>query len=229
MLRAAVAAGTPVGLKAKEIMDRGELVPTTSSSAIVADRIDEPDAKNGFILDGFPRTVAQAEALDRMLREQGPELDAVIELKVDEGALIRRIENRGSRRRWRAASRCARTTIRRCSRPGSTPTGARPRPLIDYYREKGLLRTVDGMAPIDEVDGGDRLDLRAKRGSESQQALEATGQGQEVAKAVQEGRSAQGQAGRDGGRRRTEGQETRCRQKPQERQKDRQARRAGRR
>ena len=127
MLRAAVKAGTPVGLKAKDIMDRGELVPDDIVVAIVADRIDEPDAKNGFILDGFPRTVAQAEALERMLPRRACELDGVVELKVDEGILIRRIEIAHRARCWRAASRCARTTIRRSSRPGSRPTGARPR------------------------------------------------------------------------------------------------------
>src|SRR3977135_49133 len=94
MLRAAVAAGTPVGLKAKDIMARGELVPDEIVVAIVADRISQPDAKKGFILDGFPRTVAQAEALDHMLREKGLDLDGVVELKVDEGILIRRIESR---------------------------------------------------------------------------------------------------------------------------------------
>ena len=94
MLRAAVKAGTPVGLKAKDIMARGELVPDDVVVAIVADRIGEPDAHHGFILDGFPRTVAQAEALDRMLKEKGLELDAVIELKVDEAALLKRIEQR---------------------------------------------------------------------------------------------------------------------------------------
>ena len=126
MLRAAVKAGTPVGLKAKDIMDRGELVPDDVVVAIVADRIDEPDAKKGFILDGFPRTVAQAEALERMLADKGLKLDGVVELKVDESALIRRIENRGSRRRWSAASPCGKTTIRRSSRHVWRPTGARP-------------------------------------------------------------------------------------------------------
>ena len=94
MLRAAVAAGTPVGLRAKSIMDRGELVPDDVVVAIIADRIDQPDAKRGFVLDGFPRTVPQAEALDRLLAERGLKLDAVIELKVDEGILLRRIEKR---------------------------------------------------------------------------------------------------------------------------------------
>ena len=94
MLRAAVNAGTPVGLRAKELMARGELVPDDVVVAIVSDRIDEPDARKGFILDGFPRTVPQAHALDRMLREKGLKLDAVIELKVDEGILLERIEKR---------------------------------------------------------------------------------------------------------------------------------------
>src|ERR1043165_9864721 len=94
MLRAAVAAGTPVGLRAKSNMDRGELVPDEVVVAIIADRIGQPDAKRGFVLDGFPRTVGQAEALDRLLAERGLKLDAVIELKVDEGILLQRIEKR---------------------------------------------------------------------------------------------------------------------------------------
>src|SRR5262249_44439017 len=94
MLRAAVAAGTPVGLKAKDIMARGELVPDDVVVAIVADRIEKPDARNGFILDGFPRTVPQADALDKMLAKKGMRLDAVLELKVDPDILVRRIESR---------------------------------------------------------------------------------------------------------------------------------------
>ena len=94
MLRAAVAAGTPVGQRAKAIMERGELVPDEVVVAIIADRIGEADAKRGFVLDGFPRTVPQAEALDRLLAERGLKLDGVIELKVDEGILLKRIETR---------------------------------------------------------------------------------------------------------------------------------------
>ena len=94
MLRAAVAAGTPVGLRAKSIMDAGQLVPDEVVVAIIADRIDQPDCARGFVLDGFPRTVPQAEALDRLLAERGLQLDGVIQLKVDENILLRRIENR---------------------------------------------------------------------------------------------------------------------------------------
>jgi adenylate kinase len=150
MLRAAVKAGTPVGLKAKDIMDRGDLVPDEVVVAIVADRIDEPDARNGFILDGFPRTVAQAEALTAMLAEKGLELDGVVELKVDEGILIRRIETR-------IAETLARgETLRKDDDPEVLKTRLeayrrQTAPLIDYYRDKGMLRAVDGMAPIDDV------------------------------------------------------------------------------
>ncbi len=150
MLRAAVKAGTPVGLRAKEIMERGELVPDDVVVAIVADRIAAPDAHNGFILDGFPRTVPQAEALDRMLAQKGLELEAVVQLEVDEARLLERIESR----------------IREMTRRGEpvrgddNPDALRRRldayreqtaPLVDYYGKKGMLRTVDGMAPIEAV------------------------------------------------------------------------------
>jgi adenylate kinase len=150
MLRAAVAAGTPVGLRAKDIMARGELVPDEVVVAIVADRISEPDARNGFILDGFPRTVPQAEALDRMLAQKGLALDAVIELRVDEGILLGRIESR-------VASMAAQGEA---LRPDDNPESLKKRldayraltaPLTDYYAGMGMLRTVDGMAPIDDV------------------------------------------------------------------------------
>src|SRR6201999_2162190 len=150
MLRAAVAAGTPVGLKARDIMDRGDLVPDDVVVAIVSDRIDQPDAKSGFILDGFPRTTAQAEALDRMLREKGLTLDGVVELKVDEGMLIRRIESR-------IAETLARgEPLRKDDDPEVLKTRldayrSQTAPLIEHYREKGVRRAVDGMAPIDEV------------------------------------------------------------------------------
>jgi adenylate kinase len=150
MLRAAVAAGTPVGLKAKDIMARGALVPDDVVVAIVADRIDQPDAKRGFILDGFPRTVPQAEALDRMLAKKGLRLDAVVELKVDEDMLLRRIETRVAQ--MRASGQAL--------RPDDNPEILKQRlaayraqtaPLVAYYAGKQALRSVDGMASIDEV------------------------------------------------------------------------------
>jgi len=150
MLRAAVKAGTPVGLTVKDIMDRGDLCPDDIVVAIIAHRIDEPDAKNGFILDGFPRTVAQAEALDRMLRDKGMKLDGVVELKVDEGSLIKRIESRikqtlalGEALRKDDDPEVLKTRLEAYRRQTA--------PLIEYYRDKGLLRAVDGMAPIDDV------------------------------------------------------------------------------
>src|SRR5437660_2242920 len=150
MLRAAVAAQTPVGLTVKDIMERGELCPDDIVVSIIADRIDQPDAKNGFVLDGFPRTVHQAEALDQMLREKGLELDGVVELRVDEGALIRRIESRIKETLERGEP------LRKDDDPEVLKTRLhayrrQTAPLIEYYRDKGLLRAVDGMAPIDDV------------------------------------------------------------------------------
>ena len=152
MLRAAVKAGTPVGLRAKDIMERGDLVPDEVVVAIVSDRIDEPDAKKGFILDGFPRTVAQARALEEMLAEKGLRLDGVIELKVDEDILIRRIESRIAETRARGEP------LRKDDDPEVLKSRLevyrrQTAPLIDFYREKGTLRAVDGMAPIDDVTG----------------------------------------------------------------------------
>lgn len=150
MLRAAVAAGTPVGLKAKSIMEAGQLVPDDVVVAIIADRIDQPDARKGFVLDGFPRTVPQAEALDKLLAERGLKLDAVVELKVDQGILIRRIENR-------VAEMTARGEKVRSDDKPEVLKGrldayrAQTAPLAGYYDAKGMLKGVDGMAPVDEV------------------------------------------------------------------------------
>lgn len=150
MLRAAVAAGTPVGLKAKEIMDRGDLVSDDVVVGIIADRIEEPDARNGFILDGFPRTVAQAEAFDAMLREKGLKLDAVIEFKVNEGELVERIVKRAKETEARGEP------VRKDDNPDVFKTRleayrTQTAPLSAYYADKGQLKTVDGMRPIDEV------------------------------------------------------------------------------
>jgi adenylate kinase len=150
MLRSAVAAGTPVGLRAKNIMDRGELVPDDVVVAIIADRIDQPDARRGFVLDGFPRTVPQAEALDGLLAGRGLRLDAVIELKVDEGILIRRIENR-VREMTARGERLRADDNPEVLKGRLAAYRAQTAPLVDYYAAKGMLRSVDGMATIDDV------------------------------------------------------------------------------
>jgi adenylate kinase len=150
MLRAAVKAGTPVGRQVQEIMARGELCPDDLVVGIIGQRIDEPDARRGFILDGFPRTVPQAEALDSILAAKGPALDAVIELRVDEDALLRRIESRVAEMKARGEK----------LRDDDNPDVLHKRlvayreltaPLISYYRQRGILRSVNGMAPIADV------------------------------------------------------------------------------
>ncbi|MEX0840870.1 MAG: adenylate kinase [Xanthobacteraceae bacterium] len=150
MLRAAVKAQTPVGRKAQDIMARGELVPDDAVVAIVADRIAQPDARKGFILDGFPRTVPQAEALDAMLAEMGLNLDAVIELQVDDNILLRRIEKRVGDARARGE------TVRADDNPEAlkrrlTAYHAQTAPLTSYYARRGKLSRIDGMAPIPRV------------------------------------------------------------------------------
>jgi adenylate kinase len=150
MLRAAVAAGTPIGLRAKAVMEAGQLVSDEIVVGIVADRIEEPDARKGFILDGFPRTVAQAEALDRMLAQKGLKLDGVVEFKVDEGVLVERIVKRAREMEERGEA------IRRDDNPEVFKTRldaykAQTAPLSEYYAGKGALKTVDGMKPIDAV------------------------------------------------------------------------------
>ena len=150
MLRAAVAAGTPVGLKAKAVMESGGLVSDEIVIGIINDRIEEADAKKGFILDGFPRTVAQAEALDRMLSEKGLKLDAVVELVVDQDALVGRIVNRA------AEAKAAGQPVRKDDDPEvfKTRLAAYNRDtavVSPYYAKTGMLKTVDGMKPIDEV------------------------------------------------------------------------------
>ena len=150
MLRAAVKAGTPIGLKAKDVMDRGELVPDDIVVGIVADRIDEPDAKKGFILDGFPRTVPQAEALARMLKDKGLTLNAVIELKVDSAMLLDRIEKRVKETAARGEP------VRADDNPETLKKRVlayyeQTAPLATYYAEKGELSSLDGMASIADV------------------------------------------------------------------------------
>jgi adenylate kinase len=175
MLRAAVKAGTEIGLKAKALMDQGELVSDDVVVGIIVERIQQPDCKSGFILDGFPRTLQQAAALDRMLADKGDRMDAVIELKVDYNRLVERIVGRY------ACAKCGEGYHDRFKRPkvrgvcdvcGSTDFTRRAddnaetvttrmmayyretSPLIGYYFCKGNLHAVDGMAPIEEVAAG---------------------------------------------------------------------------
>jgi adenylate kinase len=146
MLRAAIAAGTELGLKAKAVMDRGDLVSDDIVVGIIADRIAEPDCANGFILDGFPRTVAQAEALDAMLAEKGLKLDHVIAMEADEAALFARIEKRAAETGGARADDNAETLKKRL-----VVYREQTAPIIPYYRDKGALKTVDGMQDIDIV------------------------------------------------------------------------------
>src|SRR5439155_14959054 len=150
MLRAAVAAGTQVGLQAKEIMANGGLGPDEVVVGIISDRLDQPDAKKGFILDGFPRTVPQAAALDELLRKKHLKLDAVVELRVNESALLERVETRAEETRARGEE----------VRIDDTPEVLTKRlaqyraltePLIHYYSERRKLLTIDGMMTIEHV------------------------------------------------------------------------------
>jgi adenylate kinase len=150
MLRAAVAAGTPVGLRAKDIMASGGLVPDDVVVNIISDRIDQPDAKNGFILDGFPRTVPQAAALDELLKHKHMKLDAVVELRVNESALVERVETRAAETRARGEEvridDTSEVLIKRLA-----AYRAQTEPLIHYYSERRKLLTVDGMMAIEAV------------------------------------------------------------------------------
>ncbi len=150
MLRAAVAAQTPVGQKAKAVMDAGELVSDEIVNAIVAERIDQKDCAGGFILDGYPRTLAQADAVETMLKERGQKLDVVVELVVDDKALVGRIAKRAEE------TKAAGKPVRKDDDPAVFPERLREyykktAPLIGYYYAKGQLRQVDGMADIDAV------------------------------------------------------------------------------
>lgn len=150
MLRAAVAARTPIGLQAKSIMDSGSLVPDEVVVGIIGQRIKEQDAAGGFILDGFPRTVAQAKALDELLDKEGLRLDAVIELSVDENALLARMEKRV------AETLASGGSVRADDNAEAFKTRleayrSQTAPVSAYYAGKGELKQVDGMAPVDDV------------------------------------------------------------------------------
>jgi adenylate kinase len=169
MLRAAAKVGSAVGLRAKELMDRGELVPDDVVIRIVSDRIDQSDARKGFILDGFPRTVRQAIALDRLLKEKKLNLDAVVELKVDAGILQQRIASR-------IAEAKARGDV---LRDDDDPEKLKRRveiyhdltaPLVDYYRLEGALKSVDGMVPIPAVAAAIDRALEASRATSAEES-----------------------------------------------------------
>jgi len=146
MLREAIAAGTELGLRAKDIIDRGDLVSDDIIVGMVAARIDDHDCGKGVILDGFPRTVAQAFALDEMLSGKGLSLDCFIEIEVDEAALFARIENRAVKTGGARGDDNAATLRRRLA-----VYHERTAPLLPYYAEKGVLRSVNGMNSVDEV------------------------------------------------------------------------------
>jgi adenylate kinase len=180
MLRAAVAAGTAVGKRAKAVMEAGQLVSDDIVIGVVSDRLDEPDTEAGVIFDGFPRTAAQAEALDRLLAEKGLKLDAVISMEVDDELLVDRVSGRytcaacgeGYHDRYKMPAKegvcdnCGGTEFKRRADDNAETVRARleayhadTAPLIDYYTATGKLKTVDGMAEIDEVTRGIRAAL----------------------------------------------------------------------
>jgi adenylate kinase len=150
MLRAAVATGTPVGLKAKDIMASGALVPDDIVIGIISDRLDQPDARKGFILDGFPRTVPQAQALDDLLKKKHMKLDAVVELRVNESALLARVETRVAEMRARGEEVRIDDTPEVLSKRLASYRSL-TEPLIHYYSERRKLLTVDGMMTIEHV------------------------------------------------------------------------------
>jgi len=174
MLRAAVAAGTPVGLQAKDIMAAGGLVPDEIVIGIIADRIEEPDAKKGFILDGFPRTVPQAEALDELLKRKHLKLDAVVELRVNESALLERVETRVAQMRERGEEVRIDDTPEVLSKRLASYR-AQTEPLVHYYSEKRKLITIDGMMTIEQVTTAINRVLAALVGAESAKAAKRAG------------------------------------------------------
>src|SRR5436305_11088752 len=150
MLRAAVAAGTPIGLQARDIMASGALVPDDIVIGIISERLDQPDARKGFILDGFPRTVPQAEALDALLKKKHIKLDAVVELRVNESALLQRVESRVAEMRARGEEVRIDDTPEVLSKRLASYRSL-TEPLIHYYSERRKLLTVDGMMTIEHV------------------------------------------------------------------------------
>src|SRR3954462_6029137 len=188
MLRAAVATATPVGLRAKDIMASGALVPDDIVIGIISDRLDQPDARKGFILDGFPRTVPQAQALDALLKKKHMKLDAVVELRVNESALLARVESRVAEMLARGEE------VRVDDTPEVLSTRLAsyrrlPEPLIHYYSERRKLLTVDGMMTIEHVTREIRRILAAI-GAVGAAAPSKAALGKRSAKASKKGRKA---------------------------------------
>ncbi len=146
MLRAAIAAGSPLGLTCKALLDKGELVPDETVIDIIAQRYDQPDCAGGAVFDGFPRTIPQAEALDKMLQQRGRKIDLVVELKVDDAELLARVENRIKAGGVLRSDDTPETLAHRLEVYYKNTA-----PLIGYYRDQGKLQTVDGMAPVEVV------------------------------------------------------------------------------
>lgn len=160
MLRAAVAAGSPVGQRAKSIMDRGDLVPDEVMIEIIAERLSRPDTAKGFILDGFPRTVDQAAALDRLLEERGLALDGIVEIVVDHGILSARILGRAQESGGARADDTEATVTKRLD-----VYRAQTAPVAEHYRRRGVLKQVDGMGTVEEV--ASRIDERLRAGTDA--------------------------------------------------------------
>lgn len=146
ILRSAIAAKTPMGLAAKEIMDRGDLVPDDVVNGIVSERLDAEDCKAGFVLDGFPRTIPQAEALDQMLEEKGMQLNGVVVLAADQDVLVDRIVNRARQTSGARADDNVEVVRNRLNVYRELTE-----PLIDYYTDQGLVKTIDGMQDVENV------------------------------------------------------------------------------
>jgi adenylate kinase len=174
MLRAAVATGTPVGLKAKDIMASGALVPDDIVIGIISDRLDQPDARKGFILDGFPRTVPQAQALDDLLKKKHMKLEAVVELRVNESALLARVETRVAEMRARGEEVRIDDTPEVLSKRLASYRSL-TEPLIHYYSERRKLLTVDGMMTIEHVTREINRILAAIGAVEAKSAKKAAG------------------------------------------------------
>jgi adenylate kinase len=146
MLRAAIAGGTPLGLASKALMDKGALVPDETVVGIIGERYDQPDCANGAVFDGFPRTIAQAVALDRMLAERGRKIDLVLELKVDDGVLLDRVKSRIAAGGAARADDSPETLKKRLEVYYQSTA-----PVLGFYRTQGKVKTLDGMKPIPEV------------------------------------------------------------------------------